>query len=150
VAVLLQSVEAVDPVRLPESVWRALALRCPLIDERGDGSNGRSDAERAMNIARYDRSAAKAVLARAIDTYRNIGADTFRQGFVAVALAVIDPARVISLVESLPDEPSLERTLPKNIARLLASEILAKSGKERWKATRGHAVSLWTPERSDL
>ena len=62
-----------------------------------------------MNIARYDRGAAAAVLARAIDSYRKTDADTARQGFVAMALAVIDPARVVSLVESLPDEPTLER-----------------------------------------
>jgi Carboxypeptidase regulatory-like domain len=149
-SVLLQSVEAVDPVRLQESDWRAIALRSPLIDERGDGSSGRADAELAMNLARYDRTAARAVLARAIDSYRTTGADTARQGFVAMALAVIDPVRVVSLVESLPEEPSLERTLPKNFARLLAAELLAKPGEERWKATRGHGVSLWTPEGSDL
>ena len=40
-AVLLQAVEAVDPARLQESVWRAIALRAPLIDERGEGSSGR-------------------------------------------------------------------------------------------------------------
>ena len=57
---------------------------------------------------------------------------------------------MVSLVESLPEEPTLERTLPKNSARLLAAEILAKQGEERWKLTRGRAVSLWTPEGSDL
>ena len=108
-AALLQCVEAVDPTRLQESVWRAMALRPPLIDERGEGSSGRDDSVLAMNIARYDRGAAAALLVRAIGSFRKTDTDTARQGFVAMALAVIDPARVVSLVESLPDEPSLDR-----------------------------------------
>ena len=103
-----------------------------------------------MNIARYDRAAASAVLVRAIDTFRETGTDTARQAFISMALAIIDPARLLSLVESLPEEPTVERTLPKNFARLLAAEILAKQGEERWKAARGHGVSLWTPEGSDF
>ena len=39
------------------------SLRAPLLDEIGEGSSGRSDAELAMNVARYDRAAAAAVLA---------------------------------------------------------------------------------------
>jgi hypothetical protein len=96
------------------------------------------------------RGAAAAILARAISSFRKTDADTARQGFVAMALALIDPARVVALVESLPDEPSLERTLPKNFARLLVAELLAKAGEERWKAAREHAVSIWKPEGSDL
>jgi hypothetical protein len=149
-AVLLQSVEAVDPTRLQESVWRAMALRSPLIDERDEGSGGRDVAQLAMNIARYDRGAAAALLTRSINSYRKTDTDTARQGFVAMALALIDPARVVSLVESLPDEPSLERELPKNFARLLLAELLAKTGEERWKAAREHGVSIWKPEGSDL
>ena len=33
-AALLRVVEAVAPARLQESVWRAIALRPPLLDER--------------------------------------------------------------------------------------------------------------------
>src|SRR4029077_8279334 len=65
-AVLLHAVEQVDPARLQESVWRAVALRDPSLEERGEGRNGRADAELAMNLARYDRVAAAAVLSRAI------------------------------------------------------------------------------------
>jgi hypothetical protein len=149
-AALLQAVEAVDPPRLEESVWRAVALRAPLLDERGEGTSGRSDAELAMNIARYDRVAAAAVLARSLGSYAKTDVDSARQGFIAMALAVIDPARLVSLIDSLPEELGLDRQLPKNSARLLAAEILAKEGEQRWQATREWAVSLWKPEGSDF
>ncbi len=149
-AVLLQAVEAVDPARLQESVWRAVALRPPLLDERGEGSSGRSDAELAMNLARYDRTAAAAVLSRAVGAFGKTDIDGFRQAFVAMALAVIEPARVVSLVESLPEEAGLDRSLPKNSARLFAAEILAKQGDERWQATRQWGVTLWQPEGADF
>jgi hypothetical protein len=149
-AALLQSVEAVEPDRLQESVWRAISLRPPLYNERSEGASSRADADLAMNIARYDRGAAAAVLARAIDSYRETDTDTAKQGMVSMALALIDPARLVGLIESLPEEPTVERTLPKNFARLLAAEVLGKQGEERWKSTRERAVSLWTPEGSDL
>ena len=147
---LLQAVEAVDPARLQESVWRAVSLRAPLLDERGEGSSGRSDAELAMNLARYDRKAARAVLARSLGSYGKTDVDSYRQGFIAMALAVIDPARLVSLVDSLPDELGLDRQLPKNAARLYAAEILAKEGEHRWHSTLEQAVSLWKPEGSDF
>ncbi len=149
-AALLQAVEAVDPSRLQESLWHAVALRAPLLDELGEGSSGRSDAELAMNIARYDRAAAAAVLARSLGSYRKTDVDSARQGFIAMALALIDPARLVSLVDSLPDETGLDRRLAKNAARLFAAETLAKQGEDRWKSVRNWAVSLWTPEGSDL
>ena len=79
-AVLLQAVEQVDPARLQESVWRAVALRPPRLDGRGETANGRADAELAMNIARYDRAAAAAVLAPAIAAFSTTDVDTHRQG----------------------------------------------------------------------
>ena len=149
-AALLRVVESVDPARLQESVWHAVSLREPWLDERGDGSPGRSAAELAMNLARYDRKAAAAVLDRAIEAYAKTGIDTNRQGFLTMALALIDPARVVAVVESLPEDVGLDRSLAKNSARLQAAEILAKQGEERWQAARSCAVSLWTPEGSDL
>ncbi len=149
-AALLSAVEAIEPARLEASVWRAIALRPPSLAERGDRSGSRLSAELAMSIARYDRTAAAAIIARELGTFRKVDVDSYRQGTVAAALAIIDPARLISLVESLPDDPTLERTLPKNYARLNATEMLAKQGDERWKFARGTGVSLWTPERSDL
>ncbi|HKI20881.1 MAG TPA: hypothetical protein VKA15_23515, partial [Isosphaeraceae bacterium] len=46
-AILLHVVEQVAPARLEESVWRAAALRPALVEELGDGSNDRADAELA-------------------------------------------------------------------------------------------------------
>jgi hypothetical protein len=147
---LLEAVEAVAPARLQEFLWRAVSLRAPLLDERGEGSSERSAAELALTLARYDRAAAMAVLARALDSFRKTDTDGFRQGFIARSLALIDPARVVSVVESLPDEAGLDRSLPKNCARIFAAEILAKEAEDRWRTARDSAVSLWKPEGSDL
>ena len=141
--------------RLPRSACRnrsgaRLRYGPPLLDERGEGSMGRSDAELAMNIARYDQNAAAAVLARALEGFHKADVDSIREGFVAMAMALIDPARVVSLVESLSEDSGLDRNLPKNSARLFAAELLAKEGEARWLFTRGWAVSMWTPEGSDL
>ena len=103
-----------------------------------------------MNIARYDQNAAAAVLARALEGFHKADVDSIREGFVAMAMALIDPARVVSLVESLSEDSGLDRNLPKNSARLFAAELLAKEGEARWLFTRGWAVSMWTPEGSDL
>ncbi len=67
-----------------------------------------------------------------------------------MAEALIDPVRTVSLVESLPEDPGLDRQLCKNASRLFAAEILAKQGKERWQAARNWGVSIWKPEGSDL
>ncbi len=149
-AVLLEAAEKVAPARLQEYVWRAVSLRKPLLDERGEGSGGRFDANLALSLARYDRTAAAAVLARALASFNVSDADTLRQAFLTMALALIDPARAGSLVEAMPDDPGLERTLPKNAARLYTSEILGKHGNTRWQTTRQWGISLWKPEGSDL
>ena len=149
-AVLLESVERVAPARVQEFVWRAVALRAPLVDERGEGSGGRNDAELAMCLARYDRNAASAVLSRALASFTATDADTYRQAWITMALALIDPARAVSMVEAMPEDPSLDGTLPKNLARLYTAEMLGKHGDARWQNARQWGVSLWKPEGSDL
>jgi hypothetical protein len=149
-AVLLPAVEQVDRARLQESVWRAVALRGPWLEERGEGRGGRADAELAMNLARYDRAAAAAVLARALAAYATTDRDTYRQAFVAMALVLIDPRRAVSLVEALPDDPGLDTALPKNAARRLAAETLANRAPARWRAARERGIALWLPEGIDL
>ncbi len=145
-AVLLDAVEQVAPARLEESVWRAAALRPALVEELGESANDRADAELAMNLARYHRAAAAAVLARAVAAFGTTDTDAYRQAFVAMALALIDPLRAVTLVESLPDDPGLDRNLPKNAARLYTAEILGKEGKARWQLAHQWGISLWAPE----
>ncbi len=149
-AVLLPAVERVEPDRLRETVWRAAALRAPRPDEHGEGTIGRADAELAMNLARYDRAAASAVLAPAVAAYGTTDGDTYRQGFVAMAEVLIDPRRAVAMVEALPDDPGLDRSLPKNVARAFAAEMLGKHGDARWQTARQWGVSLWRPEGSEL
>jgi hypothetical protein len=135
---------------LQESVWRAVALRAPRPDERGENAAGRANAELAINLARYDRAAAAAVLEPAIAAYGTTDADTYAQGFVAMAEVLIDPRRAVTMVEGLPDDPGLDRALPKNTARRLAAEILGKHGDARWQTARQWSVLLLMPEGSDL
>jgi hypothetical protein len=149
-AALLQVVEQVDRGRLQESVWRAVALRAAPVDERGAGWNGRGEAELALNIARYDRAAAAAVLAPEVAAFGTTDVDTHRQAFVAMALVLIDPLQAVAMVEALPDDLGLDDTLPKNAARKMAAEMLAKHGDARWKEARVWAVSMWRPVGSDL
>jgi hypothetical protein len=67
-----------------------------------------------------------------------------------MALVLIDPLRAVAMVEALPDDPGLDDTLPKNAARKMAAEMLAKLGDARWKEARVWAVSMWRPVGSDL
>ncbi|HKI20880.1 MAG TPA: hypothetical protein VKA15_23510 [Isosphaeraceae bacterium] len=90
------------------------------------------------------------MLARAVAAFGTTDPDTHRQAFVAMALALIDPLRAVTLVESLPDDPGLDRTLPKNAARLYTAEILREQGEARWRTNRGWGLSLWTPAGFNL
>jgi hypothetical protein len=153
-AILLDAVEQVAPARLEESVWRAAALRPALVEELGEHSNSRSDAELAMNLARYHRAAAAAVLARAVAAFGTTDADTYRQAFVAMALALIDPLRAVTLVESLPDDAGLDRALPKNAARL-DTRIASRRRGPRPRAPQergaiGHRRDTWQAGRGSL
>ncbi|MEJ7637723.1 MAG: hypothetical protein WKF75_06965 [Singulisphaera sp.] len=103
-----------------------------------------------MNLARYDRAAASAVLAPAVAAYGTTDGDTHRQGFVAMAEVLIDPRRAVAMVEALPDDSGHDRALPKNAARAFAAEMLGKHGDARWQTARQWGVSLWRPEGSDL
>jgi hypothetical protein len=149
-AILLDVVELVAPDRLEESVWRAAALRPTLVDEPEQSSNGRADAELAMILARYHQAAAAAVLARAVEDFASSDADSLRPAFVAMAIALIDPNRAATLVESLPDDPGLDRLLPKNAARIFTAELLGKTGQDRCQTVRQWGFSLWTPQGFNL
>jgi hypothetical protein len=146
-AVLLPVVERVDPARLEESIWRAISLRAPRPDERREDIVRRLDAGIAMNLARYDRAAASAVLAPALAAFRSTDTDNY---FVPMAEALIDPRHVVAMIEGLPDDQGLSRSLPKNSARMFGAEMLGKHGDARWQAARQWGISLWLPENVDF
>ena len=125
-------------------------MRAPRIDDAGTGWTGRDEAELALNLARYDRAAAAAVLAPAVAAFGTTDVDVHRQAFVAMAMVLIDPLRACSMIEALPDDPGLDFTMPKNAARRLAAEMLAKHGQERWASARTRGITLWQPAGSDL
>ena len=127
--------------------WRCEPPRSTSVAPVGTG--GARPSSR-LNIARYDRAAAAAVLTPEVAAFGTTDVDTHRQAFVAMALVLIDPLRAVAMVEALPDDPGLDNTLPKNAARRMAAEMLAKHGDDRWKEARVWAVSMWRPVGSDL
>ena len=87
------AVEQVDPARLQESVWRAVALQAARdsMDAGADRERARPTPSLRMNIARYDRAAAAAVLAPAIAAFGTTDIDTHRQALSPWRLVLIDP-----------------------------------------------------------
>jgi hypothetical protein len=87
------------------------------------------------------------VLGRIADRWLDLGETERAQKLLREG---IDPLRAVAMVEALPDDPGLDNTLPKNAARRMAAEMLAKQGDDRWKEARVWAVSMWRPVGSDL
>jgi hypothetical protein len=149
-AALLPAVEQIDPALLNEFLWRAVALRPPRPDERGEDGAGRSDAELALNLARYDHATATALLGPTLPRLRSAETETSIPTFVAMAQALIDPRRAVALVEGLTEDPALGRDQPKDAARVAVAEILSQHGDDRWRTLRQSAVSMARTEPSDL
>jgi hypothetical protein len=148
-AVLLPTVEQVDPARLNEFLWRAVSLRSPQPDERGQDTAGRTGAELAMNLARYDRATAAAILGPTLPQLGSAETDTHISAFVLTAEALIDPRRAVARLGGLPEDRSLDRSLPKNAARMMVADLLSQHGDERWRSLSQWGASMWRPESSD-
>ena len=77
-----------------------------------------SDSMLALLLARYDRDLAMLVLQPILD--RGPTAEDVGTTHTVEAMAAIDPARAVAIVESLPDDPDLKHKPfqnPKNRAR---------------------------------
>jgi protocatechuate 3,4-dioxygenase beta subunit len=143
---LLPVVERLAPERLPEFVWRALALRRARSSGAGlandSGALG-ADCALALLLARYDRALARALLAPAVEFLKlgngRVGYD-WAGDVLPAALALSDPEWALELSKSLLDER----------ARAVVAKVLARSGKERWDLVLNQYLQLWTVGQDDL
>jgi hypothetical protein len=148
--------EAIDPRLVPEALGRTLALRPPLrgADTR-DHIAALTNAQVAAALARYDRSAAGAVLDSCIDGLLKLivgGTDSdqsFYVGLLFIATVIVDPARAAARIERLPEPVDLSPSRPKNDARLTMAGILAAEGPRRWTAVERRQMHLWRIDSED-
>ena len=140
-ASILPLVEQIEPDRVEEVFWRAVAQQPTDVDPRDDlGSDASSYlVDLPMLLSRYDRDVA-ATLLEPVDAYiqslsqRGEGNDLTPS--IILALGSIDPRRAVEVVEALPKARSLSINDPTNWARQTLSDHLAKPSERRW-------LSLW-------
>jgi hypothetical protein len=135
---LLPVVEQVEPERLAEFLGRAILMRRDRGDQTDSGEYGltRTTTLLAMLVARYDRGVAARILQPELDrigsNHGYFGADYLTPNTLA-ALALIDPARAVAMVEALPDDPApaTDPEATKSQARQSVARVLALHGDDR-------------------
>ena len=147
-AALLPLVERIDPDRLEERLWLAVAHRAPLF-EHGFLEQLQSPVVLAALVARYDRAMAAAIIAPALDRLPGLLTEGFgfsyQQSTVIKALAIYDPRAVAAMVRDLP---ASARKIPEPRngwqgasidaqIRLAAAEALGLSSDERYRKVLG-------------
>jgi hypothetical protein len=148
-AALLPVAERIDPARVPELFWRAASFRGSSKPQMGAPSP--PDAVLALLLARYDRDAAMVLLRPILD--RGPTAAEVGMAGVVEAVAAVDPARAVALVESLPDDPDLVLNpfkSPKNNARRKLAAILAGPPAKRWETITHRLLYLWIVGEEDI
>ncbi len=141
-AALVPVAERIDPALVPEFFWRAASFRIPTTP--GMEASARSDGRLALLLARYDRAAAT-VLLRPILDRGPTGEDLIRTAFVQ-AVAAVDPARAVALVESLPEDRDVAFNPFKNVkngARVDLAAFLGRPPGERWNKVADGLIHLW-------
>jgi hypothetical protein len=154
---LLPLVEQVDARRLPEFLWRTLALRPPIPGPKGrDGISDLAAASVAAMAARYDRAITRHVFhsfAERALAERNSLEDwgsMFRGDSLFDAAAVVDPAWGADMIASLPEATDSQPSRGlKDAARLSFARILALQGEERWRAVECYLLHLWRIDSED-
>ncbi len=151
-AVLLPTVERVDPDHLAERLWRAASCRTPRAQEP-QSADLRNLATLALLVSRYDRAMADAIAAPVLDRLPASIAEAARRGAfetqpsvqtthdtrVFEILAAYDPRAIVQLIRSLPDpvrkaeEPEDRRVVvsPEIYARLSAALVLGQPIEKR-------------------
>ena len=106
---LLPIIEQVDARRLPEFIWRTLALRPPIPGPNGrDGISDLAATQVAAMAARYDRAIGRQVFHSFADRALadRIGLEEwgsmFRGDSLFEAAAVVDPARAAEMIAIAP------------------------------------------------
>jgi hypothetical protein len=148
-AALLPVAEGIDPSLVPELFWRAVSFRASSKPPMRAASS--PDSVLALLLARYDRDAAMVLLQPILD--RGPTAKDIQMARVVEAVAAIDPARAVAIVESLPDDPSLDLDPfqnAKNNARLVLAGFLADPPSERWDKVVHRLLHLWVVGEEDI
>ncbi len=148
-AALLPVAERIDPSLVPEHFWRTVSFR-PL-STPGAVTAAMSDSMLALLLARYDRDLAMLVLQPILD--RGPTAEDVGTTHTVEAMAAIDPARAVAIVESLPDDPDLKHKPfqnPKNRARGALAAFLAGLPDERWDHVAHQFHYLWVVGEEDV
>jgi beta-lactamase regulating signal transducer with metallopeptidase domain len=147
---LLPIVEQVDARLIPEYLMRTLALRPPIPGPRGrDGIADIANSLLAALISRYDRAIARQILDGFADgaVRRRVGLDDWGSMFhgdrTIEAMALVDPARAVAMLDSLPATASLSTSALKNACRLAIAQILAQPEDERRRYVERNMLHLW-------
>jgi hypothetical protein len=153
---LLPIIEQVDALRLPEFLWRTLALRPPIPGPNGrDGISDLAAAQVAAMAARYDRAIGRQVLRSFADRAlaERIGLEDwgsmFRGDSLFEAAAVVDPAWAAERIESLPETGDPSGRGLKDHACSAVARILAPEGAARWRAVEWYLMHLWRIDSED-
>jgi hypothetical protein len=151
-ATLLEVVGLIDPQRVPEVLWRTLALRGPRLEnEREEIGRLGTDAVIAMLVLPYDRAIAQALLDAILVRLPRLiagGVSYFREPLFA-APAIIAPQRAIALLEKLPHEPTPLRRQGWTKERQLVARLLASQGEDRRRLLQ-QMTGFWRPDGHDL
>ncbi len=151
-ATLLEAVERIDPGRVSEYLWRALALRGPRYeDEREEVGRLGTDAVIAMLILPYEPAIAHALLEPVfVRLPRLVAGGT---GYLPDAMfggpAVVDPGRAAALMAALPAAPDSQRRQGWTRQRRLVARLLASQGDERRRLVQ-QMTGFWSPDEFDL
>ena len=107
-------------------------------------------------VTRYDRTIARQVLDGFADraVADRIGLDDwgsmFRDDSIFQAAAIVDPARAVAMIESLPEATgSASARGLKDTARLALARTLALQGVDRWGALDRSLMHLWRIDSED-
>jgi hypothetical protein len=156
-ASLLPVAEAIDPVLVPEYLWRSISFRRPTPGPESDPHQESfldgTAAGLAMRLARYDHETAAVILEPVV---RRMGSDPNGLGAafgreIVVALALVNPQRAAALLEQLPDAPpgTLLRQA-KDWARRDLASLLARPWERRWKYLQWEYFYTWVPDVEEL
>ena len=138
-AALLPVAEAVDPSLVPELLWKAVSFHTPSSDPQSQ-----ADAVFALLIARYDLNVAQLYLEPL--TRRASLSEEPDLAPLMTALGVVDPARAVALLESLPEPSDLTFHRPKNKARLTLAQTLSRGASPCWRDATSQFLRLAPPE----
>jgi hypothetical protein len=149
-AALLPIAERINPERVDEYLWRAMAMRLPVLwDTQPANRAAYVDVQLAIMLARYDRALARSLIEPLTRDTGGRAAFFSGRGELYAAAAVIDPNWAVSLVEAMADDTDLRANSRKNRARLAVAEILGRTGEIRWKKVQSEYLYLWVPDTED-